>query len=1149
MKRKLLSILLVLAMALTLLPVSALAEEMGENGIALLSGTLQSQIDAAENGATVTLGADAAEDISIPAGKSITLDLGGKTLTNTNAGKATLSVAGTAAVKNGTINGGTSYYNIEVLAGGSLTLEGVTATAGNNGSSMISNRGELRIISGTYTGGLDTILNQEYASLTINGGSFELTTINSAVVPQYGYCAVVYNYGTAEIRDGIFTQSATTPKWRYPQVIINSTYDGIPSAKIYGGTFTNKYSSAAAKCIHHFDKTPASTVEVFGGTFNKSASLYTADGYTEITVKKNSKYVCVKDAESISVTPATVYVGVNENYGLNAKVVADDDLAKTVTWASADTNTATISKNGTVTGKAEGSTTITATATAGKITDTSTVIVTDEVASIGDTVYSSLALAIKAAKSGDTIKLLKDTNINSYTRVDQKVTIDFDGKTVTSAGGGFDLYANADVTLTNGTLNTVGWGAWIQNGGKLTVEKDMTINTSSTAGNQGGITIQNTGSVLTVRGTINTAAGSAVSGIGNPTDGGVVINIEDGAVLYNSNPEGLGIYYPNTAELNITGGTITGATGVYVKSGKTTITGGTINGVGAKNAYTYKSGGAEPTGEALVIDKCNYPGGDPSVEIKGGNFSSANADVVGSYVGNGASDPVSKFISGGYYTSAPSKEQIADGYYVVESNLAGYPYTVGDVDPSAATIVVKSDSTGSVAESATKDLTEEEISEINTIAAKSEVNGVAEAIASDKKDDIASAADVSEDVLADSSNTIEVNVNVAVELTEISKTANEDGSESAITKLTFTAKPVATVSVNGEEKETKVDVPNTYLNGKAIEVKLPLPTGFVPKQIKHTSSDGSVEYFINESEGTKLGAGTFKVEGGCAVFTITHFSVFELSGSVTYVEPVYVPGATGYVVNVVPATNGTVSASHKTATAGTTVTVTVSPANGYELSGLTVTDARGNALTLTDLGNGKYSFVMPASKVDVTAAFAAKSAAGFRDVAADAYYAPAVAWAVEKGITNGVTADLFAPAEPCTRGQIVTFLWRAAGSPAPKTSVNPFTDVTSADYYYNAVLWAVENGVTEGTSDTTFSPSAVCTRAQAVTFLCRALKGSAGSAAAFTDVPADAYYAASVNWAVANGVTKGTSDTTFSPDASCTRAEIVTFLYRAYQGK
>ena len=172
----------------------------------------------------------------------------------------------------------------------------------------------------------------------------------------------------------------------------------------------------------------------------------------------------------------------------------------------------------------------------------------------------------------------------------------------------------------------------------------------------------------------------------------------------------------------------------------------------------------------------------------------------------------------------------------------------------------------------------------------------------------------------------------------------------------------------------------------------------------------------------------------------------------------------------------------------------------------------------------------------------------FSDVPANAYFADAVEWAVNKGITNGLSDTMFGPYESCTRAQIVTFLWRAAGSPKPKTA-SSFTDVPVSTYYAKAVAWAVENGITNGMTETTFAPDEACTRGQSVTFLHRALKGTASGSVNFTDVPANAFYTDAVNWAVANNVTNGTSNTTFSPNADCTRAEIVTFLYRAYQGK
>ena len=247
--------------------------------------------------------------------------------------------------------------------------------------------------------------------------------------------------------------------------------------------------------------------------------------------------------------------------------------------------------------------------------------------------------------------------------------------------------------------------------------------------------------------------------------------------------------------------------------------------------------------------------------------------------------------------------------------------------------------------------------------------------------------------------------------------------------------------------------------------------------------------------------------------------------------------------------NGTVTVSPRSAEKGDSVTITVKPDSGYQLDDLTVTDKNGKELKLTDKGNGKYTFTMPASKVEVNATFVKEvETSPFSDVSTSAYYYEAVKWAQEKGITGGIGNGLFGPNQPCTRAQIVTFLWRAAGSPEPK-AMSSFADVSTDAYYAKAVAWAVENGITTGTGDGKFSPDATCTRAQSVTFLFRAIGKLVDSKAEFSDVLTDSYYANAVAWAVENGVTNGIGDGLFGPNNSCTRAQIVTFLFRAYQGK
>ena len=256
-----------------------------------------------------------------------------------------------------------------------------------------------------------------------------------------------------------------------------------------------------------------------------------------------------------------------------------------------------------------------------------------------------------------------------------------------------------------------------------------------------------------------------------------------------------------------------------------------------------------------------------------------------------------------------------------------------------------------------------------------------------------------------------------------------------------------------------------------------------------------------------------------------------------------------YTVSVDKTVNGTITVSPKSASKGDTVTITVKPDKGYELDTLKVLDKNGDKVKLTEK-NGKYTFTMPAGKVTVKGSFVEEAPEQiFTDVPVDAYCYEAVKWAAEKGITGGVGNGLFAPNQPCTRAQIVTFLWRAAGSPGPKT-MSGFSDVPVDSYYAKAVAWAVENGIAGGTGDGKFSPNAICTRAQAVTFLYRASGAPAVSGnAAFSDVATNAYYAAAVKWAEKNGVTGGIGGGLFGSDNNCTRAQIVTFLYRNYQSK
>ena len=323
--------------------------------------------------------------------------------------------------------------------------------------------------------------------------------------------------------------------------------------------------------------------------------------------------------------------------------------------------------------------------------------------------------------------------------------------------------------------------------------------------------------------------------------------------------------------------------------------------------------------------------------------------------------------------------------------------------------------------------------------------------------------------------------------------------------------------------------------------------------LRYTLADGKAEADIPAMlRGLKAGEGlyipyTFAARGNYSG---------EKTGTITVTAqerpaPGVTPVSSSYPVSTPDsAENGSISASRKNASKGTVVTVTVQPEAGYVLETLTVTDKNGNVLELTDKGNGQFTFIMPGSKVEIAATFMEDNSVlnFFYDVPNEAYYFEAVKWAVAQEITSGVGGNLFAPDQPCTRAQIVTFLWRAAGCPEPQ-STGSFSDVSEGSYYAKAVAWAAANGITGGTGEGRFSPDAACTRGEIVTLLYRYLQskgeGFTGNwmfLLPFTDVPEWCYEA--VAWCYMKNITEGTSATTFSPDAACTRGQIVTLLYR-----
>ena len=386
-----------------------------------------------------------------------------------------------------------------------------------------------------------------------------------------------------------------------------------------------------------------------------------------------------------------------------------------------------------------------------------------------------------------------------------------------------------------------------------------------------------------------------------------------------------------------------------------------------------------------------------------------------------------------------------------------------------------------------------------------------------------------------------------------------DSTKKDVTTYTYTPTGALTTSDSTITiSYTEGSVTKTCTQAITVNAAPPAPTEYT---ITFDVNGGSGTIPSQTTSGQKLSSlptatrsGSYSFDGwytsgGTQITTAYVFS----ANTTVYAHWTYTGGSVGvgsytpsYTVSVDKTENGTITVSPKSASNGSIVTITVKPDKGYTLETLRALDMSGYAMELTEK-NGRFTFKMPASAVIVKATFMDDNTMlnFFVDVKASDYFYDAVLWAAEKGITSGADALHFSPNAPCTRAQIVTFLWRAAGSPAPK-NMSSFADVPADAFYAKAVAWAVENGITGGTGDGKFSPDATCTRAQAVTFLYRASGAPAVSGnAAFSDVATNAYYAAAVKWAEKNGITGGIGGGLFGSNNNCTRAQIVTFLYRS----
>ena len=1113
MKHKLLSILLCLAMALSLLPTAALAEGEGATGTTITtSEALAAAIANAQDGATITLTDDIKVEDTLVVTKTLTLDLAGHTLSNDE-----------------DIWSDYSWSLISVRGNGNLTITGNgTLKAKANDCYPVD-------------------VQDEGAQLTIENGTF-IGNIH----------AVYVETGAAYIKGGTYSvQQKFSDDSKADEFVLN-LYDanrrnGTAKLSVSGGTFV---AFNPANC----------QAEAQGTNF--CAAGYT----TTTTTEDNNTYYTVVKGENAAVANA------GANYNTLANAISSAASGDTVTLLKDTKEDITIPSGKTITLDLNGKTltnvddhTI---LNNGKLTITGTGTV-DNISHAKGALYNKGTVVINGGtfdRSKENGKTSNDSGSNSWYTIKNvgSMTI-HDGATVQTAGNNAALgkfsslvsngYFNVNDYNTNKGLDqpilTIDGGTF--RGGLNTIKNDdrakLTIN-GGTFSNYYQAVVQNHNIAEITGGTFTAASDANAKTYG-------IYNCGCGAEI-------------DLGTLTVSGGTFTGATYAVAEvsslNAAVNISGGQFAGTKAaiiksstSNATIAISGGyftSDPTaylaaGKGLVTSDQNafaYKVGDKATNVETAVTAGEAAVTIPEGV-TGITEAAVKNAA----KAADTTKTLTDT--VAATGMTNDPAVVGTKEAAEAALSAKNISVGS---GDTVTVVVQPYLEVNvksadasklTLEISAKYNVVA-TTGSPVTIDPAKTATLKSGVPLSINKPIEltivlptgfaaVNSKIYVQHKGYEYTATVDASGATATFInphgfsTFTVTPTASAvaevdGTNYTDLQKAVDAVSN--NGTVKLLNDTSASAVVSRAVKFTLDKNSKSFTgaITAGSGYEL-----SVDGNVYTFTVRSSS--GSSGSSSY-DPTYsvsTPSKTKH---------GTVTVSPKSASKGDTVTVTVKPDSGYVLETLTVTDKNGNELTLKDKGNGKYTFTMPAGKVEVKATFMEDNSMlnFFYDVPNNAYFYEAVKWAVENGITTGVGNDLFAPEQPCTRAQIVTFLWRAAGSPEPKGAASGMSDVVSGSYYEKAVAWAIENGITTGTTTTTFSPDATCTRAQAVTFLARALKAKAASAAEFSDVPTGSYFADAVAWAAANGVTEGIGGGLFGSDNDCTRGQIVTFLYRAY---
>ena len=1139
--------------------------------------TLADAISLAAKGKTVTLLADVTENVIIAENKNMILDLNGHTLSGgTTAGKAALtnygkltindsSEAQTGTIKREDENTG-GYYVIDNK--GTMTINGgnVINNSSRKGSSLIRNGGAeddnayptLNITGGTFTQlNFIAIKNDALSRLNVSGGKI---TSNASAIQNWYEATITGGEINGQLWTDAFawdggestgnTTISDNAKFNGEIVMDITGKNVVPKLNISGGdlNITNWRITPAASAV---GAKPA----VSGGTFT-SAVLpeYCAPGFvpkdngdgtygvkvdTSVAEVNGVKYETLQAAVDAAAKNATV------------KLLADtkENVTISTPYVTLDLNGHTL--NGS-TGERKPALTITARVT---VKDSS------------------------EAQTGTIMR--EDTAENSGVSSHYVIDVQGDGWLTFESG-----------TVKNGSGAGGTKGASLVRVGDDSVAKYPGLNIKGGTFTQDNFIVikVDRGDLFLNGGTLNSANSYAVENWHRATIKGGTVNGNVSSWTYSS---GL------NSELTINGGTVNGNVesvsydGAEGKLAKVAITGGTVNGTLSTKRYGEEAAPSkdmatiEVTGGTFSSDPTKYVVEDSAVT----NNSDGTFGVAKAYL--------AKVGDTSYYTMDDAfKAQTASGEPIVllRDYTTGSTFNSGSINRTVDLNGHTWTCTGTDANSAAFEINYSNASltvKNGKIVSSQLVGLIPSASGGTIKYDNSSLTFENVEMSTTTTSGIETNGNNTNDSVTLRNSTLNVPNGFGIYFPSSGTLTIDNSTINAKTMGVQVCAGNLSINaGSTITVS----GGPVVK----TENDGAIQdgaaiSIVNRTGYKGLGditvtGGTFTAKSGNAAIkaynwdnttkkedTFTASDKVSISGGTfssavkpEYCAPGFVPKANSdgtygvtrhssgsssydptYSVSTPSKTeNGSVTVSPKSASKGDTVTVTVKPDSGYVLETLTVTDKNGNELTLKDKGDGKYTFTMPAGKVEVKATFMEDNSVlnFFYDVPNGAYFYEAVKWAVDKGITNGLSDTTFGPYESCTRAQIVTFLWRAAGSPEPK-AMSSFTDVPANAYYAKAVAWAVENGITNGMTETTFAPDATCTRGQSVTFLYRALKGTASGSANFTDVKSDAFYADAINWAVKNDVTNGTSNTTFSPNADCTRAEIVTFLYRAYQGK